>query len=71
MSEEKDSVKGDLSATTEPGESQDESDDDSSKVKPQSSRGLTAEETEEMERTAGATDGEGDTETTAPRKKTL
>jgi phospholipid/cholesterol/gamma-HCH transport system ATP-binding protein len=76
MSEEKDSVKGDLSATTEPEKSPDQKEDEAGeadeagkKVKPKSSRGLTAEETEEMEKAAGATDG--DTEPAAPRKKTL
>jgi phospholipid/cholesterol/gamma-HCH transport system ATP-binding protein len=48
MSEEKDSVKQDGSGDNGAGEK----DDDTKKIEPKSSRGLTAEETEEMERQA-------------------
>jgi phospholipid/cholesterol/gamma-HCH transport system ATP-binding protein len=67
MSEEKDSVKQDSS--------DDGSDDvgdtggDGQATKPQSSRGMTAEETDEMERDAGAT-SDADA-TPGPRKKSF
>ena len=59
MSEEKDSVKKD---------GDDDEAGDTAKVEPRSSRGLRHEETEEMERSAGASDGK---EAAAPRKKTI
>ena len=66
MSEEKDSVKQDGQKQ----ESQDAGgDEDTREVKPQSSRGLTAEETEEMERTAASEAGEQST--TGQRKKSI
>ena len=63
MSEEKDSVKQDGS------KAEGESDGDTQEVKPQSSRGLTAEETEEMERAAAGDTGEQ--ETAGQRKKSI
>jgi phospholipid/cholesterol/gamma-HCH transport system ATP-binding protein len=57
MSEEKDSVKQDGSPAQ----------DEDKNVEPQSSRGMTAEETEEMERSAGGTD----TSEIPLRKKTI
>ena len=68
MSEEKDSVKQDGQS----GPSEGERGGDTDQIKAQSSRGMTAKETEEMERDAGATDesSTGAQEQTV-RKKTL
>jgi phospholipid/cholesterol/gamma-HCH transport system ATP-binding protein len=66
MSEEKDSVKQDGSGNDADGEQG----GDTQEIKAQSSRGLTAKETEEMERDAGAPDPDS-VGSTGPRKKTL
>ena len=65
MSEEKDSVK-------QEGPGGDSDEGDTQKMKPQSSSGLTAKETEEMEREAGATQDENDVDAApGPRKKSF
>jgi phospholipid/cholesterol/gamma-HCH transport system ATP-binding protein len=67
MSEEKDSVKSDLKS----GDSEGEQSGDTQQIKAQSSSGLTAKETEEMERDAGAPPTDENVGSTGPRKKTL
>ena len=65
MSEEKDSVKQDGRAGDTDGAA-------TQKIAPQSSRGLSAKETEEMEREAGATQDENDVDAApGPRKKSF
>ena len=68
MSEEKDSVKQESADGSSDGAG-DTGDDASQATQPQSSRGLTAEETEQMERDAGAT-SDADV-TPGPRKKSF